>query len=129
MGAILYKALLLKEIFYGLLFKGVAGLIVYIEASHIPRSWIYLAIIIVASFPVSTYILNQIRHQWDQSTGLAYIVLSFVKMLAIPLLIILFFEKDHEHIEAYVIPLIVAYLTLLVVDTKWKIKWLFHKKY
>ncbi|WP_291862491.1 hypothetical protein [Marinilabilia sp.] len=128
MGGILYKALLLKEVFYGLLIKGVAGLIVYIEASHIPRSWIYLALAIVASFPVGTMILNQVRKYWVQSSGFFYVGISFLKMLLIPLLIILVFEKDHEHIEAFVIPLIVAYLVLLAVDTKWKIKWLFHRK-
>jgi|GEM_PF-2054403 hypothetical protein len=129
MGAILYKALLLKEIFYGLLIKGAAGLIVYIEASHIPRSWIYLALVIVASFPVGTIIMNEVRKSWPDSTGFFYVGISFLKMLLIPLLIILFFDKDHEHIEAFVIPLILGYLVLLAIDTKWKIKWLFHSKF
>lgn len=128
MGAILYKALIFKEIFYGLLIKGAAGLIVFIETNHVPRTWVYLALAIVASFPVGTYILNKVRKHWFNSTGFFYVGISFLKMLAIPLLIILFFEKDHQHIEAFVIPLIVAYLILLAMDTKWKIKWLFWRK-
>ncbi|WP_010662211.1 hypothetical protein [Marinilabilia salmonicolor] len=128
MGAILYKAIIFKEIFYGLLIKGAAGLIVFIEADHVPRTWVYLALAIVASFPVGTYILNEVRKHWFNSTGFFYVGISFLKMLAIPLLIILFFDKDHQHIEAFVIPLIVAYLILLAMDTKWKIKWLFWRK-
>jgi drug/metabolite transporter (DMT)-like permease len=128
MGAILYKALIFKEIFYGLLIKGAAGLIVFIETNHVPVTWVYLALAIVASFPVGTYILKEVRKHWFNSTGFMYVGISFLKMLLIPLLIILFFEKDHQHIEAFVIPLIVAYLILLAMDTKWKIKWLFSRK-
>jgi hypothetical protein len=129
MGLILYKILLIKEIFYGLLIKGLAGLIVFIEAGYVPKNWIYLALIIVAMFPVSTYILKQIRHFWPEVPGFAYVVMSLVKMLLVPVMVILFFEKDHEHIEAFVIPLIAGYLILLAVDTKWKIKWLFNKRF
>ncbi|MBN1116879.1 MAG: hypothetical protein JXA77_06735, partial [Bacteroidales bacterium] len=95
MGGILYKALLFKEIFYGLLIKGAAGLIVYIEASHVPKSWFFLALAIVASFPLGTIFLNQIRKSWSNSAGFFYVGISFLKMLLIPLLIILFFDKEH----------------------------------
>jgi len=129
MGTLLYKALLLKEIFYGLLIKGMAGLIVFIEAEHIPKNWFYLAAIIIALFPLSTYIIKEIRDYSHQAPGLILMLISMMKMLLIPILIILFFEKEHKDIEAFVIPSIVAYLILLIMDTKWKIKWLFHRKY
>jgi hypothetical protein len=129
MALLFYKVLLIKEILYGLLIKGLAGLIVFYETGHVPKNWIYLALIIITLFPVSTYILKQIRHFWPQVPGFAYVGMSFFKMLLVPVLIILFFEKDHEHIEAFVIPLIVGYLILLALDTKWKIKWLFNKRF
>ena len=128
MGALLYKALLIKEIFYGLLFKGLAGLIVFIEAGHIPKNWFYLAVIIIILFPVTTYVLNKLRKKWPDSPGWALMGFSAVKMMLLPILIILFFEKNHDDIEAYVIPPTIAYLILLGLDTKWKIQWLFRKK-
>lgn len=129
MGALLYKALLIKEIFYGLLIKGMAGLIVFVEAEHVPKNWFYLAVIIIAMFPLSTYILKEVRDYSHHAPGFTLVLISMLKMLLVPILIILFFDKDHEDIEAFVIPSIVGYLILLVADTKWKIKWLFHKKY
>ncbi|PWD99469.1 hypothetical protein [Marinilabilia rubra] len=129
MGTLLYKALLIKEFFYGLLIKGMAGLIVFIEAEHIPKNWFYLAAIIIALFPLSTYILKEIKAYSHQAPGFGLVVISMLKMLLIPVLIILFFEKEHEDIEVFVIPSVVAYLVLLFMDTKWKIKWLFLRKY
>jgi DMSO reductase anchor subunit len=128
MGALLYKALLIKEIIYGLLFKGLAGLIVFIEAGHVPKNWFYLAVIIILIFPVSTYVLNKLKKIWPDSSGWTFMGFSVIKMFLLPLLIILFFEKDHDDTEAYVMPPVIAYLILMGLDTKWKIKWLFSKK-
>ncbi|MGM0375202.1 MAG: hypothetical protein ACQEQ0_00310 [Bacteroidota bacterium] len=128
MIALLYKALLIKEFFYGLLFKGLAGLIVFIETGHIPKNWFYLAAIIILLFPVTTYALNKLKKIWSESAGWALMSFSAIKMVLFPLLLILFFDKDHEHIEAYVMPPTIAYLILMALDTKWKIKWLFSKK-
>ncbi|MFO8001878.1 MAG: hypothetical protein R6U46_11585 [Marinilabilia sp.] len=125
MGIILYKALLFKEIFYGLLFKGLAGLIVFIEAGHIPKNWFYLVAIIIMLFPVSTYLINKLRKSWPESPGWALMSFSMLKMLLLPFLIIIFFEKEHDDLEAYVMPTIIAYLVLMALDTKWKLKWLF----
>ncbi len=127
MGLILYKALLLKEIIYGLLFKGLAGLIVYIEAGHIPKNWFYVAVIIIVMFPATTYVLQKIRKYWLEAPGWAFMVLSMTKMLLLPFLFILFFDKDDDDIEAFVMPLLISYLILMGMDTKWKIKWLFNK--
>jgi hypothetical protein len=128
MGLILYKALLFKEIIYGLLFKGMAALIVYIEAGHIPKNWIYLAAIVIFLFPASTYILNIFRKHWPDSPGWAFMALSMLKMILLPILIFLFLDKNHADIESFVIPLLVAYLILMAIDTKWKIKWLFYPR-
>lgn len=128
MGLILYKALLIKEIIYGLLFKGAAGLIVFIESGQIPKNWFYLAAIIIFLFPASTYLLQKMREQWPESPGWGFMALSMFKMLLLPFLIILFFDKDHEHIEAFVIPIVISYLILMAMDTKWKIKWLFGRR-
>ena len=129
MGKILYRALLIKETFYGLLIKGIAGLIVFIEAEQIPKNWFYLAAIIVTIFPLSTYILKEVHFHHNKAPGFAFAGISIIKLMLIPSLIILFFEKDHIHIEAFVIPTIIGYLVLLAMDTKWKIQWLFHRKY
>lgn len=129
MGTLLYKALLIKEIIYGLLVKGMAGLIVFIEAEHIPKNWFYLAAIVIALFPLSTYIIKEIRYFSHHAPGFTLVLISMFKMLLVPILIILLFDKEHDDIEAIVIPSIVAYMVLLIMDTKWKIKWLFHKKY
>ncbi|MFW5754118.1 MAG: hypothetical protein ACOCV9_04890 [Marinilabiliaceae bacterium] len=128
MVALLYKALLIKEFFYGLLFKGVAGFIVFIEAGHIPKNWFYLAVIIILLFPATTYILNKLRKIWPDSPGWAFMGFSMMKLMLIPLLIIGLFEKDHDDLEALVMPSVIAYLILMALDTKWKIKWLFSKR-
>ena len=124
-----YKVLLIKEIFYGLLFKGLAGLIVYIEAGHIPRNWIYLALIIVALFPLTSSILKFFKDIRPDLPGLVLVIMSVLKIFIIPLLLMLFFDKDHEEIEAFVIPTMISYLVLLTLDTKWKIQWLSQKDY
>ena len=129
MGLLFYKVLLIKEIFYGLLIKGLAGLIVFIETGHIPGNWFYLALIIVSLFPLSTFILKEIRKIWPDTPGFLFAGLSMLKMLLIPVLIILFFDKNHDDVEAFVIPVVVGYLILMGLDTKWKIQWLFKKKY
>ena len=128
MGLILYKALLIKEILYGLLFKGAAGLIVFIESGQIPKNWFYLAAIMLFLFPASTYVLQKMRKKWPESPAWAFMALSMFKMLLLPLLLILFFDKDHDHIEAFVMPIVIAYLLLMGLDTKWKIKWLFGRR-
>jgi len=128
MGLILYKALLIKEILYGLLFKGAAGLIVFIESGQIPKNWFYLAAIIIFLFPASTYVLQKMRKQWPESPAWAFMALSMFKMLLLPLLLILFFDKDHDDIEAFVMPIVIAYLILMGMDTKWKIEWLFGRR-
>ncbi|MGQ1889578.1 hypothetical protein ACT29H_03970 [Thermophagus sp. OGC60D27] len=124
-----YKVLLIKEIFYGLLFKGVAGLIVFIEAGHIPKNWFYLALIIVVLFPLTTSILKFFKEVWPDSSGMVLVTMSVVKIFLIPLLVMLFFDKEHEDIEAFVIPTIISYLILLTLDTKWKIQWLSKQKF
>jgi drug/metabolite transporter (DMT)-like permease len=128
MGSLLYNALLFKEVMYGLLFKGAAGLIVYIETGHIPQNWFYLAAIIICLFPFSTYILKNVGKAWPQSPGWIFMVISMLKMLILPILIILFFDKEHEDIEALVMPLVISYLMLMAMDTKWKIKCLLNRR-
>ncbi len=128
MEAILYKALLLKEFFFGLLFKGAAGLVVYIESGQIPKNWIYLALIIILIFPAGTYILEKIRKYRREGPGWAFLIISMIKMMLLPALIFLFFDKEHDDIEAFVMPSVIAYLIMLGLDTKWKIKWLFGRR-
>ncbi|WP_016778115.1 hypothetical protein [Anaerophaga thermohalophila] len=123
-----YKVLLIKEIFYGLLFKGVAGLVVFIETGHVPKNWLYLALIIIAMFPLTSFVLKEVKKYWKNTAGFVFMALSMFKMLLIPFLIIVLFDRDHENIEAYVIPIVIAYLVLLGMDTKWKIQWLFRKR-
>ena len=116
-----YKVLLIKEIFYGLLLKGLAGLVVFIEAGHVPKNWFYLALIIIALFPVTSFVLKEIKEHWENSVGFAVMALSLFKLILIPVLIIILFDKNHEDVEAYVMPSLIAYLVLLAMDTKWKI--------
>ncbi len=128
MGLLLYKVLLIKEFIYGLLIKGLAGLVVFIEAGHVPGNWIFLALIMISLFPLSTFILKEIRNIWPDNLGFLFAGLSMLKMLLIPVLIILFFDKSHADVEAFVIPAVVGYLILMGLDTKWKIQWLFSKR-
>lgn len=128
MGLLLFKVLLIKEIFYGLLIKGLAGLVVFVEAGYVPGNWIYLALIMISLFPLSTFILKEVRKIWPDTPGFLFAGLSMFKMLLIPVLIILFFDKNHDDVEAFVIPAVVGYLILMGLDTKWKIQWLFNKK-
>jgi len=123
-----YKVLLIKEVFYGLLLKGMAGLVVFIETGHVPKNWFYLALIIITLFPVTTFVLKEIKKHWENSAGFAFMALSMFKLFFISFLILVFFDQDHENIEAYVIPIVIAYLILLGMDTKWKIQWLFGKR-
>lgn len=123
-----YKVLLIKEVFYGLLLKGLAGLVVFIEAGHVPKNWVYLALIIIVLFPVTSFVLKEIQQHWENTVGFAFMALSLFKLILIPILIIIFFDKNHEAIEAYVFPILIAYLVLLGMDTKWKIQWLFGKR-
>jgi uncharacterized membrane protein YiaA len=123
-----YKVLLIKEIFYGLLLKGLAGLVVFIEAGHVPKNWFYLALIIIALFPVTSFVLKEIKEHWENTAGFAFMALSLFKLLLIPFLIIILFDKNHEDVEAYVFPILVAYLIFLGMDTRWKIQWLFRKR-
>ena len=123
-----YKVLLIKEIFYGLLLKGLAGLVVFIEVGHVPKNWFYLALIIIALFPVTSFVLKEVKENWENTAGFVFMALSLFKLLLIPLLIIIFFDKNHEDVEAYVFPILVAYLIFLGMDTRWKIQWLFRKR-
>jgi hypothetical protein len=129
MGSLLYKALLLKEIFYGLVIKGIAGLIVYVEAGHIPKNWFYLAAIIVLIFPFGTVLIQKARQFFRNTSGFILFGLSLFKMIFIPALIIVFFDNEDENSHAYVMPSLIAYLILLLSDTYWKIKWLFGRKF
>jgi hypothetical protein len=129
MGSLLYKALLLKELFYGLIIKGIAGLIVYIEAGHIPKNWFYLAAIIILIFPFGTVLIQKAKQFFRNASGFILFGLSLFKMLFIPALIIVFFDNESEHSHAYIMPSLIAYIILLLSDTYWKIKWLFGKKF
>jgi len=124
-----YKVLLIKEIFYGLLFKGVAGLVVFIEAGYIPKNWFYLALIIIVLFPLTSSVLKFFRDVWPDSSGIVLVFMSVLKIFLIPLLMMLFFDKEDEDIEAFVIPTIISYLILLTLDTKWKIQWLLRQRF
>ncbi len=117
--------ILFKEVFTSVVVMGLAGIIVFVEAGHLPHNWFKLVVAISSFFPASTLLLNYLKKVSPQSPGWVLMGLSTLKMILIPTLIILLFEREHEATTAVVIPTVLAYLLLMGLDTAWKIKWIF----
>ncbi len=119
--------IIVKELTAALLLMGLAALIVFYETGHLPHSWFFLSVFIALIFPAATLVLNSLKKLSSQAPGWALLALSSLKMILIPTLIFILFDREHEATPAVVMPTVIAYLILLGLDTYWKVKWLFGK--
>ncbi len=119
--------IIIKELAATILLMGLAALVIFYETGHLPHNWFFLSAFITLIFPAATLVLNALKKLSSLAPGWVLLALSTLKMILIPVLIIILFDREHEATPAVVMPTIISYLILLGLDTYWKVKWLFGK--
>ncbi len=121
------KKIILKELALTLflLFLSLASL-AFLKIVLTKQCIIYFVILFVI-FSSNTLIFDRLKKKGFSQIGWLYASsILFGQIILLALMFVFFDPKIQEH-KSFVIISLISYLLFLILDTKWKIKWLFAK--
>lgn len=119
------KQIIIKEFILSALLFIMGNIVIYTSDIPVLQHWIIYCVILFIIFLSSTILFNFLKRKKIKQVGWIYAGTLLVgQMLLLLLLFITLDPTIKEHKFLTIISLI-SYLIFLILDTNWKIKWLF----
>ncbi len=119
------KQIIRKELVLGSILFLVGFLAQYLLGYKMIIGWMIFSFILIVLFVTSTFLFNWLIRKNQDHVGLLFAGVTLISQAILLALLFIVLKPTEENHRAFAILGLTNYLLFLLLDTRWKLKWLF----